>query len=631
MNASTRLAAAVAAVAFAVYALTAARTITFWDGAHYSLLARTLSISNPPGSLLLTLIGRVLGDVPFAWPMAFRLNLIAALIGAATAAVLLRLGAGVAGGPTAPAATGAITGAAVAALTWTFAITPWTNATQFTPYGLSALFTALILAAFVRWWNRADDPGSTSAAMLVALLLGLDVSVHRTNLVLAPALAAGLLLRRPRALASPRFLASLAGAFVLGAATQLLYIPISRSEPFLDVTSPDSLPALWGYLRMDPIGGGFLVDLWPRRADVVHVQLADVGRFVRANVGGGAWAWAVGVTLALVGLGAVARRSRRLALALLGFVLAAGLGAVVYLNRPANYFRTLDRHYLAFLVTLMPLLAAGVASIVDALRARAGRIAAAVPILCALALPLSAGLANFRACNLSRTRFAETYGRDLIEPLPRGTLLLTNGDNDSFPPWYLQEVENVRRDVLVVNVPCAWTRAGARRLRRFDPALASFAPSESLVADVTRRCLGKRPVYFAVTLALPAPIPGISERLRIEGLAWRVAPPGDETTGARSALERFVRERLPRAGFDDPRQRLDEDLKLLGINYAAAAFQLAAAQMREGDGRGALATLDALERYYPAWRLPPGSEALRESLAQGRRQAEELVSRERAR
>src|SRR5437867_6036267 len=78
------LSAATAAVAFCVYAMTAARTITFWEGAHYSLLARTLSISNPPGSLLLTVIGRVLGDVPFAGPMAFRLNLIAALIGAAT-------------------------------------------------------------------------------------------------------------------------------------------------------------------------------------------------------------------------------------------------------------------------------------------------------------------------------------------------------------------------------------------------------------------------------------------------------------------------------------------------------------------------------------------------------------------
>ena len=60
MNARVRsagVAAVVSVCAFAVYAATAARTITWWDGSHYPLLARTLSITNPPGSLLLTLIG----------------------------------------------------------------------------------------------------------------------------------------------------------------------------------------------------------------------------------------------------------------------------------------------------------------------------------------------------------------------------------------------------------------------------------------------------------------------------------------------------------------------------------------------------------------------------------------------
>jgi len=185
--------------------------------------------------------------------------------------------------------------------------------------------------------------------------------------------------------------------------------------------------------------------------------------------------------------------------------------------------------------------------------------------------------------------------------------------------------------VLVVNCSVAWTDPGARRIRQADPALASFTPSDSLVADLARRCLGRRPVYFAVTLFIPSPMPSVTERMRPEGLAWRVAAPGDERPEDLSALERFVRERLPRAGFDDPRQRLDEDLKSLGSNYAAAAFQLATAQLGRGDGNRALATLDTLERCYPTDRWPSGYEAMRSALAETRRRAEGMATNDASR
>ena len=44
-------------VAFAVYAATASRTITWWDGSSYPLAACTPGIAAAPGSLLLTMLG----------------------------------------------------------------------------------------------------------------------------------------------------------------------------------------------------------------------------------------------------------------------------------------------------------------------------------------------------------------------------------------------------------------------------------------------------------------------------------------------------------------------------------------------------------------------------------------------
>lgn len=611
---------AVFAIAFAVYAITAARTITFWDGSHYALLARTLSISNPPGSLLLTLIGRFLGDLPFAWPMAFRLNLLAAMVGAAVAALVAVLGARLTGATLPRAAT--ITGAVVAGLLFAFGPTPWFHSTQFNPYGLSAFSTGLILLAFLSWWERAAESDAPARAALVALLFGLDFSVHRANVLLVPAVITGVLLRRPRVAVSPRFLGATAGAFLLGAAFQLLYIPLSLREPFLDISVPSSLESLWHFERMDVVGGGFLVDVWPRRADFLHVQLADLGHFIRANFGA-PWAWIAGAALAVAGFAVLVRRAPRLGIAWILLALATGLGEVVYFNRPAEYFRPLDRHYLPFLVTVAPLVATGVAAIVAGVRGLAGRPEALAAGAIAFALPASAALANFRDHDFSRTNLAERFGRDLLEPLPRGAVLFTNGDNDSFPLWYLQQVEHVRTDVDVVNLSTIFAPGGLHRARRL-PGLENLAISESLVTDIVRRSVLRRPTFLAVTVSLPAPIPGISERLRVAGLAQRAAMTPADTAVSRADLEAFVRERLPRTGLNDSRQIVPTDLQLLAGNYVAVTLQLVERQLAERDGLAAMRTLDVLDVSFPVWRYPVNASAVRDWEAGLRQRASAL-------
>jgi len=615
---SFRAALPVFAIAFVVYALTAARTITFWEGAHYSLLARTLSISNPPGSLLLTLIGRGLGDLPFAWPIAFRLNLLAATIGAAAAASVAALGMRLANED--EGARGVvIAGAVVAGLLFAFGPTPWFHATQFTPYGLSALFTAFLLLAFVAWWKRADTSDAIPGAALVALLFGLDLSVHRANVLLIPAVVAGVLLRRPGAALNPRFVGGCAAAFVAGASLQLLYIALSLREPFLDISVPDSLAKLGSFERMDVLGGGFLVDVWPRRADFLHVQLGDLASFARANLGAGSWGWLAGAALSVAGLLVLARRSPRLAVAWLLFEMVTGLGAVFYFNRPVEYFRPLDRNYLPCLVTLTPPLAIGVAALLAWTRERGGRPSLIAVALLALALPVTSAVANWRGHDLSHARFAETFARDLLEPLPPRAILVTNGDNDSFPLWYLQQVEHVRTDVAVLNFSTMYAEGGLRRARRADPSLRTLAISDTLLAELVRRTMNRRPTFVAVTVPIPIPEP-----VQPAGLSNRVVATPADSTASRAALERFVSERLPGANLADRRELVADDARSLPTNYVAVALQLVQRQIAEQNGAGALRTLEILARSFPAWRYPANSGALREGLGQLRAKASDL-------
>jgi len=86
--------------------------------------------------------------------------------------------------------------------------------------------------------------------------------------------------------------------------------------------------------------------------------------------------------------------------------------------------------------------------------ALARRLGAPAPAaLIALALPLAG---NWRSADRSRepeASAARTFAMALLDASPRNAVLFLDGDNDSYPIWYLQQVEGVRPDVLPVTVP----------------------------------------------------------------------------------------------------------------------------------------------------------------------------------
>ncbi len=591
------------AVALALYAATAPRTITWWDGSAYPLLARTLSIGNPPGSLLLTLFGWLGTRVRIVTPVAFQLNLLACLVGAATTAIVAALAARLAAAEGEAPDSVALTGGAIAGLVFAASLQEWMYATQFTPYALTALATALLTWTLLTWWHRAGERDALGALFVLALLFGLDVSVHRTNLVWLPGAFVAVALRRPRALRRPATWAALAGGLVVGAATQLFYLVLARREPFYDFVDVRTLSGLWHYERLDIVGGGFLLNVWPRRGEFWHVQLGDwLGYFWR-DVGGLTLTRAVALALVLAGLMAGLRHQPRRTLALLACFLFAGLGVVVYLNRPPQFFRPLDRHYLGSWVLLAPWMGVGAALFTRGLRRRIPPAAAMwLVALLGAALVAADVRANAPRCDRSRTRYAEQVARDFLEPLPAHAVLITGGDNDTFPLWYLQQVEGVRRDVLVLNESCCRLPSVTRRLRRLDPALATLQDPGSTrparpVEEILRRLAWRRPVYLAVTLA-PGMHPEMEARARFTGLVRHVPAPWDSSGAAadRADLERFVRERLPHAGIGDARQVLDDDAAPMLMNYIAAGATLAREQAQGGDPAAALATLDFIER-----------------------------------
>jgi hypothetical protein len=644
-------------VALSVYAATAARTITWWEGSEYPLAAWTLGILPPPGSLLLTLYGWLMSHIPVFHPVAFRLNLAAGLLAALTVALVTRLSIELAAPDGRHPSAAEIAAGVVVGLAFAFSLSVWTHAVQFKPYILTALFTALILTTALAWWRRAVEADAPWLLFGIFLLVGLDFSVHRTNALLIPAVLFWMALRRPRVWIRLRPWAAMFGGLALGLSAQLLLIPLSNRDPSFDLAQPRDLAGLWSYVSLKQMGGGFLLRILPRTSDFLRVQLADYAQFFRTNVlrpFHGIPLPLLPAILVLAGWALALRGDRRRWFGLLGFFLCSSLGAVIYFNLPAHYFRSMDRHYLPSLVLFAPWSAMGVAALFRAVGRLAGRQAGsrfahrgllATLTLLFLLPAFDSVLANRRACDLSRVRFAETYSRDVLENLPPHAILLTNGDNDTFPVWYLQQVEGVRRDVAVINIPLTNLDSYAARVRRRElsdirfplrlespaparldttitvpvrstlrsalppevaaPDSLSFRlsglvlPQDFFVLDLLRFGSETRPLYMACTVNQLA---WLQPYLRLDGLVQRIVPSKDPALRDLERLDRVLK-RISYAGVADGTIAMDDASLAMCRNYLHVLMSLADAQLESGNAKGCLETLLSAEAKVPPARL----------------------------
>jgi hypothetical protein len=479
---------AVVTCALTVFWKTAFPTITWWDSSSYSLAAQTLGVGSPPGSLLLTILGWITTRLPIPLPGAQTLNYLAGALAAAAAALVViaavRIHKVLNGAD--ETRRGAIAvGASVGALTLAFGVTLWDYAIRFTPYVLTVVFTVLILLALIRWWEVAKQPDAWRALLLVTFLFGLDFSVHRTNALLIPGAVAWILVRHPRTLLDARSWCAAIGGMVLGLTFHLLIMPISAhtSSP-LNMFQPDTWPRFWDYVSLANTGGNFQLALWPRNSPFWSNQVADVVRVFAANFAHhktefGVLGW-LPLIAGIVGMSVMWRRSPRLAVAFSLLLLLQAAATVLYFNIPANYFRSLDRHYLPILATFSVAIALGTCAVFEVL-ARLWKqkpILVAIGTLATLVLPVEQLVRNWSALDASRRFFTRDYALNALLALPENAFYFTVGDNDTFPIMYVQAVEGVRRDIRLINLSLANTDWYIEQYRRRDPSFPVLGTSK---------------------------------------------------------------------------------------------------------------------------------------------------------
>ncbi|HEY8312454.1 MAG TPA: hypothetical protein VIG47_17930, partial [Gemmatimonadaceae bacterium] len=99
------------------------------------------------------------------------------------------------------------------------------------------------------------------------------------------------------------------------------------------------------------------------------------------------------------------------------------------------------------------------------LTGRSARIVLAIGVIFA-ALPAALNWSVVRHERRDEQQRAERESMAILDALPPRAVFIANGDNDTYPLWYLQQVRAMRRDVTVVTAPLltpAWNRAELRR------------------------------------------------------------------------------------------------------------------------------------------------------------------------
>ncbi len=192
---------AVFAVALVTYVLTAEPTASWWDCMEFTATSYKLEVGHPPGAPLFMMIMRLftmlsLGNT--AW-VGFAANLMSCTASAFCILFMFwtitRLARKMYGGG-GPEFEGGnrthvwtVLGAGVTgALAYTFSDTFWFSAVESEVYGLSSMFTALVVWLMLRWEEVADEPHSTRWLILIAYVMGLSIGVHILNLLTIPAL-----------------------------------------------------------------------------------------------------------------------------------------------------------------------------------------------------------------------------------------------------------------------------------------------------------------------------------------------------------------------------------------------------------------------------------------------------------
>ena len=283
----------------------------------------------------------------------------------------------------------------------------------------------------------------------------------------------------------------------------------------------------------------------------------------------------IALIMGLIGIGYHFRKNKQDAFSLLILFLMTGIAIIFYLNQDAPQPRERDYAYVASFMTFSIWIGIGIYSfinfITDSLLEKSIKLQSSYFMigLFILFMPTRMLIANYHEHDRTGNYIAWDMAYNMLQTCEPNSILFTNGDNDTFPLWYLQEVEQIRTDVVVANLSLLNTTWYVEQLReryqdnpfikmsdkeiqsldfkRWESKKISInAPKDSnnemgkiewelnptylgvalrtqdlMVLRIINDNNWNRPIYFGVTVS-PTSMLNLDNYLQMEGLAYRL-------------------------------------------------------------------------------------------------------------
>ncbi len=206
--------------------------------------------------------------------------------------------------------------------------------------------------------------------------------------------------------------------------------------------------------------------------------------------------WGLPFLVGLVGAIAHFRREWKMGVVVTALFVLTGAALVIYLNQTEPQPRERDYSYVGSFFAFALWIGIGVESIWQWISKRLKLAGPRQPTYLALLLVVAGVLlingrmlqANFRMHDRSGNYVPWDWAWNMLQSCEKDAILFTNGDNDTFPLWYLQEVARIRTDVRVVNLSLANTGWYLDQLKNTRPRGAkpvSFSMSDGEIASIT--------------------------------------------------------------------------------------------------------------------------------------------------
>ncbi len=303
--------------------------------------------------------------------------------------------------------------------------------------------------------------------------------------------------------------------------------------------------------------------------------------------------WALPFILALFGLYYQFKKDWKMATILLIMFIFLGYLTAFYQNQQEPQPRERDYFYVGAFFVFSIWIAIGIRGILEIVKTSLKNSSITRPInvgiivLLFILVPVRMFSINYFLNDRSRNFVPWDYSYNILQSAAPNSIIFTNGDNDTFPLWYLQDVEGVRQDIRIANLSLLntpWyilqlkndTPHGTAKVKmnltdrqiedigpmqwksrsvsvpispetysklgitdtaitnkgkiswKMDPtvnfgSIKAVRAQDIVAMDIIRANINERPIYFAVTTPENSKI-GLDDYLVMEGLAYRVVP-----------------------------------------------------------------------------------------------------------